>query len=167
MDIKTDWTPDDYYNIHDDLTRTEGNIHEIAAVLSAAGRPATLDEKLNWTMQDFPTDEEMNRIVRNINALRTAMNTPELPEPQPFYSEEYVTADRINDLESCIQRAYWTSVHTACPGKWWEAAGRFRGGRDPLRGYRFQGGVSKCLHGPANRCIYRADEGVERWTVIT
>ena len=25
MDIKTDWTPDDYYNIHDDLTRTEGN----------------------------------------------------------------------------------------------------------------------------------------------
>lgn len=37
MDIKTDWTPDDYYNIHDDLTRTEGNIHEIAAVLSAAG----------------------------------------------------------------------------------------------------------------------------------
>ena len=36
MDIKTDWTPDDYYNIHDDLTRTEGNIHEIAAVLSAA-----------------------------------------------------------------------------------------------------------------------------------
>ena len=112
MDIKTDWTPDDYYNIHDDLTRTEGNIHEIAAVLSAAGHPATLDEKLNWTMQDFPTDEEMNRIVGNINALRTAMNAPELPEPQLFYSEEYVTADRINDLESCIQRAYWTSVHT-------------------------------------------------------
>ena len=112
MDIKTDWTPDDYYNIHDDLTRTEGNIHEIAAVLSAAGRPATLNEKLNWTMQDFPTDEEMNRIVGNINALRTATNAPELPEPQPFYSEEYVTADRINDLESCIQRAYWTSVHT-------------------------------------------------------
>ena len=53
MDIKTDWTPDDYYNIHDDLTRTEGNIHEIAAVLSAAGRPASLDEKLYWTMQDF------------------------------------------------------------------------------------------------------------------
>ena len=112
MDIKTNWTPDDYYNIHDDLTRTEGNIHEIAAVLSAAGRPASLDEKLNWTMQDFPTAEQMNRIVGNINALRTAMNAPELPEPQPFYSEEYVTADRINDLESCIQRAHWTSVRT-------------------------------------------------------
>ena len=45
MDIKTDWTPDDYYNIHDDLTRTEGNIHEIAAVLSAAGRPDCREHK--------------------------------------------------------------------------------------------------------------------------
>ena len=51
-------------------------------------------------------------IVGKRTTWQTAANAPELPGPQPFYSEEYVTADRINDLESCIQRAYWTSVHT-------------------------------------------------------
>ena len=66
MDIKTDWTPDDYYNIHDDLTRTEGNIHEIAAVLSAAGRPASLDEDVYKRQELHDLNPEFRKSPKDI-----------------------------------------------------------------------------------------------------
>lgn len=110
MVFKTDWTPDDYFNAGAELTRIECNIHEVFLLILAAGYSPTLSEKLTWTRLDFPTAGQFNRVANNITALQVAMRVNTLPEVPWF--DSYTDAGQINNLESCIQRTYWTAAHT-------------------------------------------------------
>lgn len=104
---KTDWTASDYYSPHIDLTRVEGNIHEIAASLPFA---VPLDEKLVWSYTDFPTAANINRIVQNIQRLEAFVTVPSTLPPLHTYDDQAPwTADDANMLERHIS-ALWRVV---------------------------------------------------------
>ena len=102
MEIKTDWTPDDYFNIDAELTRIEGNIHAVLLTIQAAGYAPELDEKLAWTQYDFPTAAQLNRMVENIEALEQVIAMPDGLPALPFF-DQYMGADDVNAIERHIQ----------------------------------------------------------------
>jgi len=73
---KTDWTADDCLDLATDFSRIEGNIHEILLIVREAGSTLTLPEKLTWTMQDFLTAAQYNRIVSNVGLLEDIVIVP-------------------------------------------------------------------------------------------
>lgn len=111
MRAKTDWTPDSVYNISDELSRTEQNIHEIYVALEADGNPP-LNEKLGWTIRDVLSADQLNRIISNLSACSAAMGINGIPQPPPCWDKDIIDAARINELEVCVQRTYWSASHT-------------------------------------------------------
>ena len=100
VEPKTDWTGSDVYNIDVDLTRVEGNIHEISEALEALGYAFTLSEKLTWTKFDFLSAGELSRIVGNLEALEEAVQLLEgLPALSDPPDQDFFTADTANTLE--------------------------------------------------------------------
>ena len=60
------------YN-YQDLNRVEGNTQELAARLVVGGYAVDVSSPKTWTMADFPTAGELERIRQNIVALRAAL----------------------------------------------------------------------------------------------
>jgi len=110
MEAKTDWKPESIYNIYTEMPRTERNIHEIGQLLEEAGQAVRLDEKLSWVKLDFLTARQLNRGRGNLAATQAAMGIRLMPEE--FGDMEPLQDTRINHLEACIQRTYWTAAHT-------------------------------------------------------
>lgn len=100
---KTDWTANDYYNIHIDLNRVEGNLHEIVLILRENGYSISLPETLDWKMTDFPTVSEINRIRRNINTVIGQLS--QLPGIPRLVEENsgFFNYQSANDLEKNIE----------------------------------------------------------------
>lgn len=74
---KLDWTQWDYYNA-EDLIRVEANTQFVADYLESMGYIAELQEvKANWTIQNFPTLAQINRIENNIDSLKERFYSPE------------------------------------------------------------------------------------------
>ena len=59
------------YN-YTDLNRIEEWCQFLAEKLTEYSYPVTITTKTNWTMADFPTEAQMNRIRGNIKALKDA-----------------------------------------------------------------------------------------------
>ena len=97
---KTDWTPNDVYDIAVDLTRVEGNIHEILLIVQAGGYNVSLSEKTTWAMTDFLTGTQLTRIVGNLRQLEAVLSVqdglPALPAP---YDQMVFTDVEANALE--------------------------------------------------------------------
>ena len=100
---KTDRTPNDVYNIAVDLTRVEGNIHEVLLIVRQAGYTLSLSEKTTWTMQDFLTSSQLSRIVGNLQQLEGVLILPDgLPSLPSPYDQMYFTDVEANALEEHI-----------------------------------------------------------------
>lgn len=97
---KTDWTPQDVYNIAVDLTRVEGNIHEILLIVQAGGYNISLSEKTTWAMTDFLTSTQLTRIVGNLQQLEAVLSVPDgLPDLPAPYDQMAFTDTEANALE--------------------------------------------------------------------
>lgn len=100
VEPKTDWTGSDTYNLDSNLTRVEGNIHEVSTALQAMGYSFTLDEKLTWTRLDFLSAAQLGRIIGNLKAMEEQVPVPEgLPELAEPPDQGFFTADTANALE--------------------------------------------------------------------
>lgn len=58
-----------FYNASD-LNRVEIAVEYIAKLLSEAGYPVTVETKTNWSKTDYPTENEMQRFLYNIQLLQ-------------------------------------------------------------------------------------------------
>ena len=87
------------YN-YSDLNRVERSVREISDIAGLG-----LFTKTNWTIQDIPTDSEMDRYLRNIGAIRALIsdvsNIPELP-----ITMNNLTFDSANNIEKILLAAY-------------------------------------------------------------
>ncbi len=73
---KLNWTQWDYYNF-EDLIRVEANTQFVADYLESMGYIADIQQvKTDWTMFNYPTLTQMNRIEDNINALQECFYAP-------------------------------------------------------------------------------------------
>ena len=83
----------------DDFNRIETNCKEIAELLNVSG----LITKTNWTIQDLPTVDHIQRIVSNVSVLRDAWytyaGTPEVPKSMKTWQQ-------LNDLERILWEVY-------------------------------------------------------------
>lgn len=81
-----------------DLNRIENNIQYLASILELYN----LNIKTNWQMSDVPRNNDFNRILSNLNALKDKfhlkydINLPETPN-LPLNSYE-----KINDIENIL-----------------------------------------------------------------
>ena len=85
-----------------DLNRIENNIQFVASILELYN----LNIKTNWQMSDIPINNDFNRILSNLNAVkdraheRFGINLPETPS-LPLNSFE-----KINDIENILYIIY-------------------------------------------------------------
>ena len=100
IEPKTDWMPEDVYSLDVDLTRVEGNIHEIRTRMEALGYEVDISEKTAWTKRDFLSATELNRILGNLRRLEEAIHVPDgLPELEEQPDQGFFTAAIANALE--------------------------------------------------------------------
>lgn len=100
IEPKTDWTPEDVYNLDVDLTRVEGNIHEIRTRMESLGYEVDISEKTVWTKQDFLSASELNRLIGNLTKIEQALHVPDdLPALEEQPDQGFFTAAIANALE--------------------------------------------------------------------
>lgn len=100
IEPKTDWMPEDVYSLDVDLTRVEGNIHEIRTRMESLGYEVDISEKTAWTKRDFLSASELNRILGNLRRLEEAIHVPDgLPELEEQPDQGFFTAAIANALE--------------------------------------------------------------------
>ena len=89
-----------YYNA-DDLNRIEGKTNQIITKFSRIGYTVQAATKTDWQMTDFPTPNQCDRIISNIELLRNVIgvcpDTPELPE-----SMDHIDYQKANDIEKIL-----------------------------------------------------------------
>ena len=85
------------YN-YTDLNRVESWCQYLANLLTGYGYPVSIITKTNWTMEDFPTQANMERIRQNVQALKNAYySTTSMPT-----SLENMTYDKANAIEKIL-----------------------------------------------------------------
>lgn len=86
-----------YYN-YTDLNRIELWCEYLAEILNSYLYSASILTKSNWTMFDFPTQSEMERIRINISTLKQAyFSFTEIPQ-----NLENMTWQKANDIEKVL-----------------------------------------------------------------
>ena len=85
----------------EDLNRVEGAVQFISDRLSAAGYDQTVTSRTEWQMQDLRTQEDMDRLRNNINALRAAF-TVRSDTPATPGSITYSSIDQANAIEQIL-----------------------------------------------------------------
>lgn len=65
------------YIDYQDLIRVESAVKWISHILNAKGYRNTTTNRLDWNMNDFRTDADMERLRNNILAVREAYYTPD------------------------------------------------------------------------------------------
>lgn len=81
-----------------DLNRIENNIQYLASVLELYN----LNIKTNWQMSDVPRNNDFNRILSNLNALKDKFHLKydiSLPETPNLPLNSY---EKINDIENIL-----------------------------------------------------------------
>ena len=96
-----DKTDKAYYNTTD-LNRVESATEYISRLLKLYSYfYGELECKKDWLMTDFPTEEEMNRYLNNIQKLMDSFylkeNTPNLPQ-----SMNYLDIEKANNIEKIL-----------------------------------------------------------------
>ena len=96
-DLIFDRTVEDIQNLtnkayidNKDLNRVESAVKWISHLLNRYGYRNVTHNKLNWQMNEFRTEEDMIRLRKNIEAIRSAYytpsDTPETPERITYMS---------------------------------------------------------------------------------
>lgn len=88
-----------------DLNRVESDCRILNELLTAFGYPSDIVTKENWSDYDFPYAIEMERIRKNISAIRdnffVMSSTPDTPASLDYLN--YLTA---NDIEKILYDLY-------------------------------------------------------------
>ncbi len=104
-DMVTDRTKDDviaqnekgFYNATD-LNRVEIAAKYIAKLLTEAGYPVSVSTKTNWSKSDFPTENEMQRFIHNIQLLQNKFYHSEVQTPASMKWISYIEANNIEQI---------------------------------------------------------------------
>lgn len=84
-----------------DMNRVERAVKQLAERLSELGYLYNPQLKTNWTQQDVPTREDMNRYFGNVSRLRSLVpvfpSTPSAPS-----TGDRLNYSRANDLEKIL-----------------------------------------------------------------
>lgn len=103
---------DKAYIDYKDLNRIEQAVKWVSYVLNQYGYRNTTNNKLNWKPEDHRTDKEMERLRKNIVAIRNAYytdsSTPLTPEKITYTSIYQANAIEkiIYDLGDLIEKSY-------------------------------------------------------------
>lgn len=90
-------TKKSYYN-YDDLNRVEKWCGYLAEILNKYNYIINISVKTDWTMLDFPTEFQIERIRTNINRLKEAyFSFTQIPE-----NLEYMTFEKANEIERIL-----------------------------------------------------------------
>lgn len=90
------------YVDYNDLNRVEGAVKWVSYVLNRYGYKNVTVNKLNWTMDDFRTENEMLRLKKNLDAIRAAYYTP----PSTPLTPERITYTSIYQANAIEQIIY-------------------------------------------------------------
>ena len=86
-----------FYNATD-LNRVEEWCEYLANTLTSYSYPVTIKVKKDWHISDFPNEVEVERIRRNVNALKQAYYSfTQIPE-----NLEYMTWKKANSIEKIL-----------------------------------------------------------------
>lgn len=89
------------YHNYTDLNRIESACKELATLLTSYGYPVYITTKTNWTMTDKRTESEMERIRKNVKALKdvyySASGTPAVPS-----TLNPITWQKANNIEKIL-----------------------------------------------------------------
>ncbi|WP_312044811.1 hypothetical protein [Anaerotignum sp.] len=86
-----------FYN-DSDVNRVEQAIKELNATLCEAGYPVGAITKTNWSKTDFPTENEMQRFLYNIQLLQNRFYPSEAQTPASMKWISYVEANNIEQI---------------------------------------------------------------------
>lgn len=86
-----------YYN-YTDLNRVETWCEYLANLLTSYSYPVNIQVKKDWQMSDLPNTDDMERIRKNVNAIKTAFHAyTEIPE-----NLSYMTIEKANAIEKIL-----------------------------------------------------------------
>ena len=89
------------YN-YTDLNRIEEWCNYLANELTNYSYPVSITTKTDWTMEDFPTNTEMNRIRSNVKKLKEAYYSfTNLPS-----SVDFMTWQKANQIEKILSEIH-------------------------------------------------------------
>lgn len=89
------------YIDYNDLNRVEGAVKWVSYALNRYGYKNITVNKLNWKMDDFRTEEEMIRLKKNLDAIRSAYYTPSSTPLTPEHIT-YTSIYQANAIEQII-----------------------------------------------------------------
>ena len=107
-----------------DMNRVEGAVALVAARLGALGYHFSPDVKMNWTQEDVPSREDMERYLGNVAALRAVVPVyPSTPMAADIYSAlDYRKANELEQILLDLAR-----IADSIP-KTWHNAGEINSG---------------------------------------
>ena len=86
-----------YYN-YTDLNRVETWCEYLANLLTSYSYPVNIQVKKDWQMSDLPNTDDMERIRKNVNAIKTAFHAyTDAPE-----NLNYMTIEKANAIEKIL-----------------------------------------------------------------
>ena len=105
---KTNWIPGNTLE-YSDITRVENNTIELQTNLQAIGFVIELEEKkTDWSVNDWLSLRNMERIKRNITALRNNFyvypTTPEIPETPDVENLPFKTIAHTWYMQNIMER---------------------------------------------------------------
>lgn len=118
------------YN-YTDLNRIEEWCSYLATKLQAAGYNINITTKTDWSMADFPTQAQLERIRSNVNTIKTAFATASnIPT-----NMSYMTYKKANDIERVLNE-----LHNRLWGMtdWYVYSGVANAGQNRLWQHRFR-----------------------------
>lgn len=102
------------YIAYDDLNRVESAVKWISHVLNRYGYKNVTHNKLNWQMNEFRTEKDMERLRQNIVTIRAAYYTPDSTPLTPDRIT-YTSIYQANAIER-ILHDLGVLVEKICPG---------------------------------------------------
>lgn len=83
-----------HYN-YSDLNRVETATRYLADILTESGYIVTITTKDDWTMQDIPYEEQMQRYLNNVKLCVTQFCNTGIPLPYSMSKIDYIDANNI------------------------------------------------------------------------
>ncbi len=102
------------YIDYEDLNRIEKAVKWVSYVLNKYGYINVTHNKLNWQMNDFRTDADMERLRKNIETIRAAYYTPDSTPLTPS-KITYTSIYQANAIEKIIYDL-GTLIENSFPG---------------------------------------------------
>lgn len=86
-----------FYNVVD-VNRVEEAVEELSTTLAEAGYPVGAVTKTNWSKTDFPTENEMQRFLLNIQLLQSRFYSSAVETPASMKWLGYEGANNIEQI---------------------------------------------------------------------